>query len=194
CSGLQRHETIKHSTYNLLPNHIQKIPDLELSHLKNVIVKELQKRLKNNYHAVGEQVFSLHCSENAFVGIFGAYITRYSPCGSFYICSFKGENAIKKIGLIFGKEHWYRRHYGNGQQSFVRLYVPKKQNMSVNHNQLQYNDENMNVQPKKKSKSRLSSNGEMTIEWRVTGFKDKENHEYRAGVLRICFFLDQCQF
>uniref|UniRef100_U9U0E3 Uncharacterized protein n=1 Tax=Rhizophagus irregularis (strain DAOM 181602 / DAOM 197198 / MUCL 43194) TaxID=747089 RepID=U9U0E3_RHIID len=39
----------------------------ELSYLKSAIIKKLQKRLRNNYTAVGEQTFSLHCSENAFV-------------------------------------------------------------------------------------------------------------------------------
>ncbi|CAG8845677.1 27627_t:CDS:2, partial [Racocetra persica] len=137
------------------------IPESELLYLKNVVIKELQKRLKNHHHAVGKQVFSLHCSENAFVGLFGAYITRYLPCSSFYICNFKGEDAVDTIGSIFNNNNWYKRHYGNDQKQ------------------------------SKKSQSKLSSNGEMIIEWKVTGFKDKENHEYRAGVLQIRFFLDQ---
>ena len=190
-AGLQRYETSKHATYNLLPSHIQRIPESELCHLKNVIVKELQKRLKNHYYAIGEQVFSLHCSEDAFVGIFGAYVTRYSPCGSFYLCSFKGENAIETIGLIFDKKRWYQRDYGNGQLSFVQLYLSKEQNMLANHNQPQHDDK---TSSKKKSKPRLSSNEELAIEWRVTGFKDKANHEYRVGALKIYFFLNQCQF
>ena len=124
-SGLQRHETLKHTTYNKLPPHIQPISDSELSHLRKAIIKELQKRLKNNYTAVGEQTFSLHCSENAFVGVFKGHITRYSPCGSFYFCSFKGENAFDEIGQILGDEKWGERNYEQGQLSFVRLYVPE---------------------------------------------------------------------
>jgi hypothetical protein len=58
-SGLQRHETLKHMFYNTIPSHIQLVPDSELSHLKNAIIKELQKRLKNHYTAVGKQVFSV---------------------------------------------------------------------------------------------------------------------------------------
>ncbi|CAG8771788.1 11479_t:CDS:1, partial [Gigaspora margarita] len=84
-----------------------------LCHLKDTIIKELQKRLKNHHRAVEKQVFSLHCSENAFVGLFGAYITHYSPCGSFYICNFKGENAIEIIGSIFNNNNWYKHNYGN---------------------------------------------------------------------------------
>ncbi|CAG8503263.1 166_t:CDS:2 [Scutellospora calospora] len=145
-SGLQRHETSKHASYNLLPNHIQQIPKSELDHLKNAIIKELQKKLKNHYRAIGEQVFSIHCSENAFVGIFGSYITRYSPCGSFYFCNFRGENAVETIGLIFNNNQWYQHDY------------------------------------------------EMIVEWRVIGFKDKANKEYKAGTLKIRFFIDQCQF
>jgi hypothetical protein len=159
--------------------------------LKNVIVKKLQKRLKNYYRAIEEQVFSLHCSENTFVGVFGAYITRYSPCGSFYLCSFKGENAMETIGLIFDNEHWCERDYRNGQRSFVRLYMPEEQNLSAN---CDWSHKNQKTQSRKKSKPRLSLNGEMTVEWRVTGFKNKANHEHRAGALKICFFLDQCQF
>ncbi|CAG8670273.1 14672_t:CDS:2, partial [Racocetra fulgida] len=55
-AGLQRHETSKHATYNLLPNHIQSIPESELLHLKNAVIKELQKRLKNYHRAVGKQL------------------------------------------------------------------------------------------------------------------------------------------
>ncbi|CAB4425740.1 unnamed protein product [Rhizophagus irregularis] len=62
-SGLQRHETLKHVSYNTLPSHIQPVSESELSHLKKAIIKELQKRLKNYHTAVGKQVFSIHCSE-----------------------------------------------------------------------------------------------------------------------------------
>ena len=112
---MQQYETFKHVTYNLLPSHIQQIPESKFCHLKSVIVKELKKRLKNHYRAVGEQVFSLHCSEDAFVGIFGHYITRYSPCGSFYICYFKGENAVETIAQLLDNVNWCERDYGNGQ-------------------------------------------------------------------------------
>ncbi len=114
-AGLQRHETTKHAMHNLIPNHIKQLPKSELCHLKCVIVKELQKKLKNHYRAVGEQVFSLHCSEDAFVGIFGHYITRYSPCGSFYICHFKGENAVETIAQLLDNVNWCEHNYGNGQ-------------------------------------------------------------------------------
>jgi hypothetical protein len=92
----------------------------------------ITKKLKNHYRAVGKQVFSLHCSEDAFVGIFGHYITRYSPCGSFYICHFKGENAVETIAQLLDNVNWCERDYGNGQQSFVRLYVPEEPNMPCN--------------------------------------------------------------
>ena|SRR2546429_1539528 len=177
-SGLQRHETLKHISYNKLPSHIQPISDSELSHLKKAIIKELQKRLKNNYTAVGEQTFSLHCSENAFVGVFKEHIMRYSPCGSFYFCSFKGENAFDEIGQILGDEKWGERNYGQGQLSFVRLHVP----------------ENGDVSHEQKTKMKLSANGEMTVKWQMTGGKDKENHKFEAGSAQFRFFLDQCQF
>ncbi|CAB4375035.1 unnamed protein product [Rhizophagus irregularis] len=176
-SGLQRHETLKHISYNKLPSHIQQISNSELFHLKNAIIKELQKRLKNNYTAVGEQTFSLHCSENAFVGVFKDHITRYSPCGSFYFCSFKGENAFDEIGQILDDEKWGERNYGQGQLSFVRLYVP----------------ENGDDSNKQKTKMKLSTNGEMTVKWQMTGGKDKENHKFEAGSAQFRFFLDQCQ-
>jgi hypothetical protein len=176
-SGLQRHETLKHISYNKLPSHIQQISNSELFHLKNAIIKELQKRLKNNYTAVGEQTFSLHCSENAFVGVFKDHITRYSPCGSFYFCSFKGENAFDEIGQILDDEKWGERNYGQGQLSFVRLYVP----------------ENGDDSHKQKTKMKLSTNGEMTVKWQMTGGKDKENHKFEAGSAQFRFFLDQCQ-
>src|ERR1043165_6156780 len=111
-SGLQRHETLKHISYNKVLAHIQPVSDTELTHLKKAIIKELQKRLKNNHTAVGEQSFSLHCSEDAFVGIFKEHIMRYSPCGSFYLCNFNGEKAFDNIGQILGDEKWGERNYG----------------------------------------------------------------------------------
>ncbi|CAB4480592.1 unnamed protein product [Rhizophagus irregularis] len=54
-SGLQRHETLKHVSYNTLPSHVRSVPNSELSHLKKAIIKELQKRLKNHHTAVGKQ-------------------------------------------------------------------------------------------------------------------------------------------
>jgi hypothetical protein len=60
-----------------------------------LIAKELQKQLKNHHTAVGEQTFTIHCSEDAFVGLFKNHITCYSPCGLSYFCSFKGEAAFE---------------------------------------------------------------------------------------------------
>ncbi|GBC37711.2 hypothetical protein GLOIN_2v1768888 [Rhizophagus irregularis DAOM 181602=DAOM 197198] len=157
-SGLQRHETLKHISYNKLPSHIQQIFNSELSHLKSAIIKELQ-------------------NENAFVGVFKDHIMRYSPCGSFYFCSFKGENAFDEIGQILDDEKWGERNYGKGQLSFVRLYIPE--NGDDNH--------------KQKTKMKLSANGEMTVKWQMTGGKDKENHKFEAGSVQFHFFLDQCQ-
>src|SRR5437763_10962542 len=71
--GLQRHETLKHSNHNIPPTHILPVSEHELSHLKKVIVRKLGKRLKNHHSAVGKQVFSVHCSKHAFVGMFGQY-------------------------------------------------------------------------------------------------------------------------
>ena len=115
-----------HITYNIIPSHIQPVSKSELLHLKRAIIKELQKRFKNHHTTVGEQTFSLHCSEDAFVGAFKTHITRYSPCGSFYFCSFKGETSFDKIGQILGDKNWGERNYGKGQLSFVRLHVPEE--------------------------------------------------------------------
>ncbi|CAB4385441.1 unnamed protein product [Rhizophagus irregularis] len=94
----------------------------ELTHLKKAIIKELQKRLKNNHNAIGEQSFSIHCSEDAFIGIFRPHITRYS----------------------------------------------------------------LN---KRKTKAKLSENGEMTITWKMMGGVDKENHKFEAGTAQFRFFF-----
>jgi len=177
-SGLQRHETLKHIKYNTLPPHIQPVSNSELSHLRKAIIKELQKRLKNHHTAVGKQTFSIHCSEDAFVGIFKNHITRYSPCGSYYFCSFQGEEAFEEIGQILNDKNWGERNYGQGQLSFVRLNV--------------FEEFENNSQSQKK-KSKLSVNGEMTVKWKVTGGKDKENHKFEAGSAQFRFFLDQCQ-
>ena len=179
-AGLQRHETLKHVSYNVIPSHIQTVPASELLHLKKAIIKELQKRLKNNHTAVGEQTFSLHCSEDAFVGIFKGYITRYSPCGSFYICNFKGEKAFDEIGQILGDDKWGERNYGQGQLTFVRLFVSEE-------------FENNNCDRRIKNSKKLLANGGMTVEWKITGGKDKENHTFEAGSAKFRFFLDKCQ-
>jgi hypothetical protein len=180
-AGLQRHETLKHSTYNILPPHIQPVSDSELLHLKKAIIKELQKRLKNHHNAVGEQFFSIYCSENSFVGIFKTHITRYSPCGSFYFCRFSGENAFDEIGEILSDKNWGVRNYGQGQLSFVRLHISEEFENSDH------------KQKTKKAKQKLLANGGMTVEWKVSGGKDKENHIFEAGSAKFRFFLDQCQ-
>ncbi|CAB4385977.1 unnamed protein product [Rhizophagus irregularis] len=174
-SGLQRHETLKHVSYNTLPSHIQPVSESELSHLKKAIIKELQKRLKNHHTAVGKQVFSIHCSEDAFVGIFRNHIMRYSPCGSSYLCIFKGEKAFDEVGKVLDDKNWGERNYGGGQLSFVRLYMPESENNSYDQNA-------------KKLKSKLVYNGEMTIKWKLTGGRDKENHKFEAGSAQFHFF------
>ena len=101
-AGLQRHESLKHSNFKEILTHILLVLEHELHHIKNAIVKELQKRLKNHYSKVGNQVFSIHCSENSFVGIFGQYLTWYSVCGGWYQCFFDGKEAIDQLTEIFG--------------------------------------------------------------------------------------------
>ncbi|CAG8692380.1 16794_t:CDS:2, partial [Cetraspora pellucida] len=39
-----------------IPTHILLVPEYELHHIKNAIVKELQKRLKNHYSKVENQL------------------------------------------------------------------------------------------------------------------------------------------
>ncbi|CAG8856011.1 30626_t:CDS:1, partial [Gigaspora margarita] len=116
-AGLQRHENIKHSDYKNIPTHILLVPEYELLHVKHVIVKELQKRLKNHYSNKGEQVFSIHCSENCFVGIFGQYLIRYFVCGGWYRCFFDGEEAIDQLAEILEDVRWAERNYENRQLS-----------------------------------------------------------------------------
>jgi hypothetical protein len=54
--------------------------------------------------------------------------------------------------------------------------------------------ENNNYDQKtRKSKMNLLANGEMIVQWKVTGGKDKENHKFEAGSAQFRFFLDQCQ-
>ncbi|CAG8448498.1 12150_t:CDS:2 [Dentiscutata heterogama] len=121
-AGLQRHESLKYYNYKKIPAHILLVPEHEFHHIKNTMVKELQKRLKNHYSKVGKQVFSIHCSENSFVDIFGQYLTRYSVCGGWYQCFFDGEEAIDQLTEIFGDNQWAERNYGNGQLSWIKLY------------------------------------------------------------------------
>ncbi|GET04505.1 hypothetical protein GLOIN_2v1726589 [Rhizophagus clarus] len=106
------------------------IPNSELSHLKKAIIKELQKCLKNHYTAVKKQVFSIHCSEDAFV-----------------------------VGKILDDENWGKRNYREGQLSFVCLYMPESENGNYE----------QNAQNAIKSKKKLLVNGEMTVQWKVTG-------------------------
>ncbi|CAB5339774.1 unnamed protein product [Rhizophagus irregularis] len=91
---------------------------------------------------------------------------------------FKGEGAFDEIGRLLNDKNWEECNYGEGQLSFVRLYV---------------SEEFENNSYKQKKKSRLSVNGEMTVKWKVTGGKDKENHKFEAGSAQFHFFLDQCQ-
>ncbi|CAB4477028.1 hypothetical protein RhiirA1_446684 [Rhizophagus irregularis] len=156
------------------PQHICSVSKSELLHLKRIIVKELQKRLKNHHTAVGEQTFSIHCSEDAFVGLFKKYITHYSPCRSSYFCSFKGEGAFDKIGRLLNDKNWGEHNYIKGQLSFaIYMYLKSLKIIVIN--------------------KKILVNGEMTVKWKVTGGKDKENHKFEAGSAQFHFFLDQCQ-
>jgi hypothetical protein len=138
-------------SYNTLPSHVRPVLDSELSHLKKAIIKELQKHLKNYYTAVGKQVFSIHCSEDAFVSIFKNHITCYSPCGSSYFCSFKGEKAFEEVGKILDNENWGEHNYGGGQLSFVCLHMSEIENSNCKQNA-------------KKSKAKSLVNGKMTVQ------------------------------
>ncbi|RHZ50866.1 hypothetical protein Glove_490g32 [Diversispora epigaea] len=137
--GLQRHETLKHYNYNIPPSHILSVPEHELSHLKKVMVREVGKRLKNHHSAVGKQVFSIHCSEHAFVGIFGQYIERYSPCGNFYRCRFKGIESCNILTEIFKNKQWGERNYGQGQISWVQLILNSTNTIEDNQNCINQN-------------------------------------------------------
>ncbi|RGB33925.1 hypothetical protein C1646_761162 [Rhizophagus diaphanus] len=108
-----KHKTLKYVSYNTLPSHIQPVSESELSHLKKAIIKELQKRLKNHHTAVGKQVFSIHCSEDAFVE----------------------EKAFDEVGKVLDDKNWGERNYGGEQLSFVRLYtMPESENNSYDQN------------------------------------------------------------
>ena len=110
-SGLQRHETLKHISYNTIPSHVRPVSESELLHLKKVIIKELQKRLKNHHTAIGEQTFSLHCSEDAFFGVFKSHtLTCQKYPGSskkwFLNCNISSSNDHQKMKHISLESSW----------------------------------------------------------------------------------------
>ncbi|RIB29799.1 hypothetical protein C2G38_938563 [Gigaspora rosea] len=179
-AGLQRHESLKHSNYKEIPAHILLVPKNELYHIKNTMVKELQKRLKNHYSKVGKQVFSIHCSENRFVGIFGQYLTRYSVCGGWYQCFFDGEEAIDQLTKIFGDNQWAERNYGNGQLSWIKLYENET--------------EQATSESKFKPKKKFYLEKGLLIEWRMKGFSDKAEHRCESGEVTFRFVVDQDYF
>jgi len=198
-SGLQRHETLKHSQYNTPPAHILPVPDYELAHIKKVMVRDLQKRLKKHHSTVGEQAFSLHCSENAFIGIFGQYLERYSPCGNFYQCCFKGETSCDILAKIFNDNQWYERDYGQGQLSWVKL-IPETNDQCVNNinGELSQNNQNnrcdgfREVNEKKRKKKRLRT--ELFVKWSMKGFTDMVGHGCHAGNVTFRFIVDNAMF
>ncbi|CAG8722103.1 7103_t:CDS:1 [Dentiscutata erythropus] len=130
-AGLQQHESLKHYNYKEISAHILLVPEYKLHHIKNAIIKELQKQLKNHYSKVENQVFSIHCSENSFVGIFGQYLTRYSVCGGWYQSFFVEEEAIDQLTEIFDDYQWAERNYGNGQLLWIKLYKNEKMNKAA---------------------------------------------------------------
>ncbi|RIB11960.1 hypothetical protein C2G38_2202026 [Gigaspora rosea] len=180
-AGLQRHENLKHSNYKEIPAHISLVPEYELRHIKNVIVKELQKRLKNHYSKVGKQVFSIHCSENSFVGIFGQYLTWYSVCGGWYQCFFDGEEAIDQLTEIFEDSQWEERNYGNGQLSWVKLYENESDKIKET--------DHATLEPKKKFHFEKG----LLIEWRIKGFSDKAEYRCEGGEIMFKFVVNQAK-
>ena len=126
------------------------------------------------------EVFSIHCSENAFVGIFKNHIViHYSLCGSSYLCKFEGKKAFKKVGKILDDGNWEERNYGEGQLSFVYLHILKSENSNYE----------QNAQNAKKTKKTSLVDSEMIVQWKVTtDGKDKENHKFEVGSAQFCFF------
>src|SRR6185369_17726239 len=188
-SGLQHHETLKHSNYNIPPSHILPVPEYELSHLKKVMIREVGKWLKNHNSAVGEQLFSIHCSEHAFVGIFGKYIEQYSPCGNFYQCRFKETESYNKLAEILKDKQWGECDYGQGQISWVQLVSDNKEQDNqncINQNNQYYE----NNRKKRAHKNQI----ELFIECKIKGFKDEAKHDCFAGNVSFHFVTNNAMF
>ncbi|CAG8548742.1 16367_t:CDS:2, partial [Dentiscutata heterogama] len=160
-AGLQRHENLKHSDYKEIPIHILLVPEHELHHIKNVIVKELQN----------------------FVSLFGQYLTRYSICGGWYQCFFDGEEAIDQLSEILGDSQWAERNYGNRQISWIKLYESESDNIKET--------DQIASESKSKTKKKFYLKRGLFIEWRMKGFSDKAEHRCESGEVTFRFVVDQ---
>ncbi|CAG8853915.1 32339_t:CDS:1, partial [Gigaspora margarita] len=50
-----------------------------IAEFKRMLVYAIQKRLPLHFSRSGKQLVKFPCTESQFVGVFGRYITRFSP-------------------------------------------------------------------------------------------------------------------
>ncbi|RIB28773.1 hypothetical protein C2G38_2028275 [Gigaspora rosea] len=173
--GLSRHESIVHYNYNILPKHITPLPQEALDEFKNILIYTIQKQLKNHIKNVGLQSVKFPCLESLFVGVFGNYLTRYSPSRKWYQCIFKGENAVELVGQILERTNWSVQSYLYGQQTNVILF-----------------SSNSAINELKKNKKQKPI--ELRIEWEQCMIKDATNQISIAGYITMHFFIEQIYF
>ncbi|CAG8825514.1 31897_t:CDS:1, partial [Gigaspora margarita] len=121
--GLTRHKNAIHKNYNIIRSGISQLPADHIAEFKRMLVHAIQKWLPFHFSCLGKQLVKFPCTKSQFVGVFGRYITRFSPAKNSYYCIFKGENADNILSEIFENQQWVTRFYDSGQYAYVILYI-----------------------------------------------------------------------
>jgi hypothetical protein len=140
-----------------------------------MLVFLIKKRLSLHFRKTGKQIIKVPCSESQFVGVFGPWIQRYSPCKRKYTCLFKGENACETLSIILQDVEWGGRWYDLEQKAYVVLYISSSQEVGSN-------NDNKNKLP------------EMLVEWYNETIVDAHQHTVSTGFIRMKFCVDTVSY
>ncbi|KAF0337775.1 zinc finger bed domain-containing protein ricesleeper 2-like [Gigaspora margarita] len=182
--GLTRHENATHKNYNIIRPGISQLPADHIAEFKRMLVHAIQKQLPLHFSRSGKQLVKFPYTESQFVGVFGRYITRFSPAKSSYYCIFKGENADNILSEIFEDQQWGTRFYDSGQCAYVILYIENlnQQQLSLQQKENSQTESSLKKQP---------IQPEMHIQWYTESLSDTKGHSTSSGYISMIFRIDR---
>ncbi|CAG8488219.1 15542_t:CDS:1 [Cetraspora pellucida] len=167
-SEWSRHETLKHSNYNIPSADFFTLSDFHINEVKDTLVYLIQSHLKLHTKFAGQQTISAPLTKLAFVSIFQNNINCYSICQQKYTCRFGGFDAYNTLANIFNQENWRRRIYEHGQKSEVVL-VSDSTVLLASNNKL-HNSCHLNFEKP-----------EIIIIWKKKIINNKDGNKFEAG-------------
>jgi len=179
--GLIRHENIYHKYYNVIQPTLPTLPEHALRDFRQTLVYSIQKQLPLHFSRSGKRLIKFPCSEAQFVGVFGRYLTRYSPIKNKYECVFQGEDSIATLSEIFHDSQWNIRYYESNQRVYVVLF-----NTNIASSSQNLTSSNELIKQKNIPK--------MIIKWHKESIIDNNGHKSESGFISISIKVEQDSF